>query len=77
MMPHDVEKRLELLKPTLSYEGFGKADIVVEAVFENLELKKQTFAHLDGIAKPEAILATNTSTLDIDAIAGATNGRGR
>ena len=72
MSSGEVEERLNLLRPTLSYEGFEKADIIVEAVFENLELKKKTFAHLDTLAKPEAILATNTSTLDIDSIAAAT-----
>ena len=68
----DAEKRLALLSPTLTYQGFDTADIIIEAVFENLELKKQTFAHLDTIAKPGALLATNTSTLDIDSIAAAT-----
>ncbi|MBK7928755.1 MAG: enoyl-CoA hydratase/isomerase family protein [Bryobacterales bacterium] len=68
----DAEKRLALLSPTLTYEGFATADIIIEAVFENLELKMQTFAHLDTIAKPGAILATNTSTLNIDAIAAST-----
>ena len=72
MTAAEVEDRLSLLRPTLTYEGFDKADIIVEAVFENLELKKKTFAHLDTLAKLGAILATNTSTLDIDAIASAT-----
>ncbi|MEP7367761.1 MAG: 3-hydroxyacyl-CoA dehydrogenase NAD-binding domain-containing protein, partial [Acidobacteriota bacterium] len=72
MTTDEVDDRLGLLKPTLDYTGFDRADILVEAVYENLELKKQTFAHLDTLAKPEAILATNTSTLDIDAIAAAT-----
>lgn len=72
MTAAEVEDRLSLLRPTLTYEGFDKADIIVEAVYENLELKKKTFAHLDTLAKLGAILATNTSTLDIDAIASAT-----
>ena len=51
------------------YDGVATADLVIEAVFENLALKKQVFAALDAVAKPGCILATNTSTLDIDEIA--------
>ena len=68
----DMDKRLALITPTLGYDGFADADIVVEAVFENMELKKKTFAEIDAIAKPSAILASNTSTLSIDEIASAT-----
>ena len=68
----DMDKRLALITPTLTYDGFAAADIIVEAVFENMELKKQTFAEIDALAKPSAILASNTSTLDIDEIASAT-----
>jgi 3-hydroxyacyl-CoA dehydrogenase len=68
-----VEQRLALLTPQLTYDGFDRASIIVEAVYENLALKQQVFAELDRIAKPGAILASNTSTLDIDAIAGATS----
>jgi 3-hydroxyacyl-CoA dehydrogenase len=50
----------------------GDADLVIEAVFENMALKKEIFAKLDAVAKPGAILATNTSTLDINEIAAAT-----
>ena len=67
-----AESRLSLLTPTLSYDGFEKAGIVVEAVFEGMELKKKVFAEVDAVARPGAILATNTSTLDIDEIASAT-----
>lgn len=67
-----ANQRLALITPQLSWDGFEQADIVVEAVFENMELKKQVFAEIDGIAKADAILASNTSTLDIDAIAAAT-----
>ena len=67
-----VEKRLSLITPTLDYNDLKEADIIVEAVFENLELKKRVFTELDAIAKPSAILASNTSTLDIDQIAAAT-----
>src|SRR5262249_18398582 len=70
--PQFVEERLKLIKPTLSYDDFGKADMVIEAVFEGMALKKQVFAELDRVCKPGAILASNTSTLNIDEIAGAT-----
>jgi 3-hydroxyacyl-CoA dehydrogenase len=56
----------------LSYAGFEDADIIVEAVFEGMALKKQVFAEIDAIAKPSCILASNTSYLDIDEIASAT-----
>lgn len=56
--------------PTL--EGLRQADMVVEAVFENLDLKRQVFAALDGVCRPGCVLATNTSTLDVDRIAAAT-----
>lgn len=65
-------QRLELIKPVLRYEGFDEADIVVEAVFEELALKKHVFSDLDAVVRDGAILATNTSTLDIDEIASAT-----
>ena len=68
-----MDKRMALITPTLSYDGFADADIVVEAVFENMALKKETFAELDKICKPGAILASNTSTLDVDGIASATS----
>ena len=67
-----VDERLKLITPTLSYDGFEKADMVIEAVFEGMALKKQVFAELDKICKPGAIMASNTSTLNIDEIASAT-----
>lgn len=67
-----VEQRLSLIKPTLTYDEFDSVDIVTEAVFEDLTVKKQVFAEIDAVARPGAILATNTSTLDVDAIAQAT-----
>jgi len=67
-----VDERLKLIQPTLSYDGFEKVDMIVEAVFEGMALKKQVFGELDRIAKPGAILASNTSTLSIDEIASAT-----
>ena len=68
-----MEHRLGLIQPTLHYDRFAEVDIVVEAVFEGMELKKQVFAELDKVTNPDAILASNTSTLDIDAIAAATS----
>ena len=65
-------RRLALLRPTLSYESMAQADLVIEAVFESLEVKRDVFTVLDRVLKPDAILATNTSTLDVDAIAGFT-----
>jgi 3-hydroxyacyl-CoA dehydrogenase len=72
LTPEQMAERLALIEPTLTYERFAEADIVVEAVFEGMELKKQVFAELDRYARPDAILASNTSTLDVDAIAAAT-----
>jgi 3-hydroxyacyl-CoA dehydrogenase len=68
----EVAQRMALIQPRLEYAGFETADLVIEAVFENLALKKQVFASLDHIARPGCVLATNTSTLDIDDIASAT-----
>jgi len=68
-----MDERMALIHPQLDYEGFDKADLVLEAVFENLALKKQVFGEIDRIAKPDAVLASNTSTLDIDQIASATS----
>jgi 3-hydroxyacyl-CoA dehydrogenase len=67
-----MDERLARIQPTLSYERFAEADIVVEAVFEEMALKKKTFAELDRAARPDAILVSNTSTLDIDEIASVT-----
>jgi 3-hydroxyacyl-CoA dehydrogenase len=67
-----VDARLELIRPTLSYDDFGEVDMVVEAVFEGMVLKKEVFGQLDRVCKKAAILASNTSTLDIDEIASAT-----
>jgi 3-hydroxyacyl-CoA dehydrogenase len=67
-----VEQRIALIHPQLDYEGFDQADIIIEAVFESIDLKRQIFAEIDNIAKPDCVLATNTSTLNIDEIAAAT-----
>ncbi len=66
-----VDERLKLIQPVLTYEGFANADMVIEAVFEGMALKLQVFGELDRFCKPGAILASNTSTLDIDKIASA------
>jgi 3-hydroxyacyl-CoA dehydrogenase len=68
----DVEKRMSLLKGTLALEDLADRDLVIEAVFENMDIKKDVFGKLDKIAKPGAILATNTSYLNVDEIASAT-----
>jgi 3-hydroxyacyl-CoA dehydrogenase len=68
-----MDQRMALIKPQLGYDGFEEADIITEAVFEGMELKKQVFGELDRVAKPGAVLASNTSTLNIDEIASATS----
>jgi 3-hydroxyacyl-CoA dehydrogenase len=67
-----MDERMARITPQLDYAGFAEADIIAEAVFEGMALKKQVFAEIDAIAKPGCILATNTSYLDIDEIASAT-----
>ncbi|RIJ18396.1 3-hydroxyacyl-CoA dehydrogenase [Henriciella mobilis] len=69
----EVEARMARLSGTLNMEDFADCDLVIEAVFEDMDLKKKIFSDLDRIMKPGAILATNTSALDIDEIASATN----
>jgi 3-hydroxyacyl-CoA dehydrogenase len=64
---------MALLKPTLTYADLGDVDLVIEAVFEDMGVKEKVFRQLDAVAKPGAILATNTSTLDVDQIAGFTS----
>jgi 3-hydroxyacyl-CoA dehydrogenase len=68
-----VDERLKLIQPTLSLDDFAKVDLVIEAVFEGMDLKKEVFGRLDKICKNGAILASNTSTLNIDEIASATS----
>jgi 3-hydroxyacyl-CoA dehydrogenase len=72
LKPEDMDKRLKLITASLDYASVASADLVIEAVFENMDLKKDIFKKLDQIAKPGAILGTNTSTLDIDQIAAVT-----
>jgi 3-hydroxyacyl-CoA dehydrogenase len=71
MTAEQVERVMSLIRPTLTYDGFENVDIVVEAVFENFELKKSVFAELGRVTRPDCVLASNTSTLDIDRFAEA------
>ncbi|HSW15056.1 MAG TPA: 3-hydroxyacyl-CoA dehydrogenase NAD-binding domain-containing protein [Solimonas sp.] len=68
-----LDARMALIQPTLSYSDIGQADIVIEAVFEDMAVKKTVFEALDKVMKPGAILASNTSTLDLDQIAAFTS----
>jgi 3-hydroxyacyl-CoA dehydrogenase len=67
-----ADQRMALIAPVLSYDDFARADVVVEAAFESMALKKEIFAELSRVCRPDAVLASNTSTLSIDEIAGAT-----
>ena len=68
----EVERRLALLTPSLAMEDLADRDLIIEAVYEDMGIKKAVFARLDAIAKPDAVLASNTSYLDVDEIASAT-----
>ena len=72
LKPEELEKRMALFSPTLDYAQVANSDIVVEAVFEDMAVKKTVFEKLDSVMKQGAILATNTSTLDVDKIADFT-----
>jgi 3-hydroxyacyl-CoA dehydrogenase len=69
----EVDGRLRRIRPLEGYEGCADADLVIEAVFESLDLKVRVFEQIDRLARPGAVLATNTSTLDVDRIASATS----
>lgn len=69
----EMDKRMSLIIPTENFEDLGDGDVVIEAVYENLELKKEIFERLDKVMKDGALLATNTSGLDVDAIADSTS----
>jgi 3-hydroxyacyl-CoA dehydrogenase len=72
--PQEVmDQRMALIHPQLDYAGFDEADLIIEAAFESMAVKKQLFAEIDKVAKPDCVLATNTSTLDIDEIASVTS----
>jgi 3-hydroxyacyl-CoA dehydrogenase len=68
-----MDQRMALIRPQLTYDGFDQADLIIEAAFESMELKKSIFGEIDKIAKPDCVLASNTSTLDIDEIASVTS----
>ncbi|HEY0701801.1 MAG TPA: 3-hydroxyacyl-CoA dehydrogenase NAD-binding domain-containing protein [Candidatus Acidoferrales bacterium] len=68
-----MDECLQRIEPTLAFDGFGAVDMVIEAVFEGMALKKEVFGQLDRHCKPGAILASNTSTLSIDEIAATTS----
>ena len=68
-----MEKALMLISPTQHYDDFKNVDLVIEAVFEDMELKRQVFSSLDSVCRPGCVLCTNTSALDIDEIASATS----
>jgi len=72
LAPAELERALAHLHPTLDYRDIAQSDLCIEAVFEDMDVKLQVFRTLDRTMKPGAILATNTSTLDIDRIAAAT-----
>jgi 3-hydroxyacyl-CoA dehydrogenase len=73
MTSEEVERRMALIRPSLDMTDLDAADLVIEAVYEDLDVKKAIFTQLDGIARPGAILASNTSFLDLDQIAGVTS----
>jgi 3-hydroxyacyl-CoA dehydrogenase len=72
LTPEKAEQRIALVKGTLAYADISQADIVIEAVFEDMSVKETVFRQLDAVMKPGAILASNTSTLDLDKIAAFT-----
>ncbi len=72
LTPEQVEERIARVRTQTGYEGAASADLIIEAVFEGMDLKKEVFAALDHFARPDSILATNTSTLDVDEIASVT-----
>jgi 3-hydroxyacyl-CoA dehydrogenase len=74
--PEALERTMRLITPVISYDQFEHVDIVVEAVFEDMELKKRTFAELARVTKADCIIATNSSTLDVDEFAAASGRTG-
>lgn len=72
LSPQEAQEKSRLLSGTVTYDGFEDVDIVIEAVIEDLETKKLVFRELDGVCPPDAMLATNTSSLSISALGAAT-----
>ena len=73
----EVERRMALIEPTLDLADFADVDFVIEAVFEELQIKKDMFRKLDAVCKPDAIIASNTSYLNVDVIAAETRRAGK
>jgi len=73
LTPEKMRERMDRITGVLDYDAVGDADVVIEAVFEDMDIKKDIFATLDKTAGPDAVLATNTSTLDVNEIAAATS----
>ncbi|MGD9811335.1 MAG: 3-hydroxyacyl-CoA dehydrogenase NAD-binding domain-containing protein [Sphingobium sp.] len=73
MTAEQVESAMALLSPTLDFDALAGCDLIIEAVYENMDIKKEIFGRLDKIVRPGAILASNTSYLDINEIAAATS----
>ena len=73
MTAEEVDKRMSLLTGTTNFADLGSADLILEAIYENIDVKVDTFKKMDAVAKPGAILASNTSALDIDKMAEATS----
>jgi 3-hydroxyacyl-CoA dehydrogenase len=67
-----MDASMALITPTLNFDDIADSDIVIEAVFENMDLKKDIFTRLDALCRPDAVLATNTSSLDVNEIAAVT-----
>ena len=72
LTPDEKQRRMRHIRGTLDYTDLSDADVIIEAIFESMDLKRKIFAALDRVAKPAAVLATNTSTLDVTEIARAT-----
>ncbi len=72
MSEADVDARMGILTGTTNIEDLGQADVIIEAIYENIDVKVETFQKMDAVAKPGAVLASNTSGLDIDKMADAT-----
>jgi len=73
MSETEVDQRMAILTGTTQYEDLGSADVIIEAVYENIDVKVETFKKIEAIAKPGAILASNTSGLDVDKMGDATS----
>ncbi|MDQ3246716.1 MAG: 3-hydroxyacyl-CoA dehydrogenase NAD-binding domain-containing protein [Pseudomonadota bacterium] len=73
LKPEQVEQAMGLLNPTLDFNALAECDLIIEAVYEDMDVKKQVFGRLDKIARPGAILASNTSYLNVDEIAASTS----